>query len=224
MMAAFRKFLGDPSFLGCVKYVFWQPACGPLWFLRDLMLVSLLSWPLYHALRKGRWMTLVVLCLAALSTTQCQTASLFSFAVGGYLSINKVDIQRAGKGIVAVAGVSCASLLACSTCLRNGSNAIPVLSWGTAVLLWVLYDKAARRRPMPDMAPWRSGFFFVYLSHEPWLNLACSQLSGILPGTFLADAFFFVAVQALVMTISLWLAGFLNHRFHGLYNLMTGKR
>ena len=101
LIAPIRYVFENISFLNALKWIFWMPAAGHLWFIRDLMLVSVLSYPLYYALRNNRRITLIILCFMALFTTQCQTASLYSFAVGGYLSINKVDIQNIRKKVIA---------------------------------------------------------------------------------------------------------------------------
>lgn len=224
IMSKYRMLFENISFLNCMKYIFWVPAAGHLWFIRDLMLASLLSWPLLILLRNKKWFTLVILGCIALVTTQCQTASLFSFAVGGYLSINKVDIQNIRKGIIVIAGILCVAMLVLFTYTRKECNAIPVLSWGTAVLFWVLYDKTIPTGQAFNMTPWRSYFFFIYLFHDPWLNIMCTYVPRLLPNTFLMNIFVFIAAQASIIVVTLLFAGFLNNHFPKCYNIITGKR
>lgn len=102
-------------------FFFWGggPTTGQLWFIRDLMLVFLLSYPLLILHRNNKWITLVALGVIALLTTQCQTASLLSFAVGGYLSINKVRTF-----VDIIAGVVFLCMLILFTYARVEHNAI----------------------------------------------------------------------------------------------------
>gem|GEM_PF-5213689 len=116
------------------------------------------------------------------------------------------------------------SLLVIFTFLRKEYNAITILSWGTAILLWALYDKIVQKGAKFDISPWRSYFFFIYLFHDPWLNMVCAYASRNLPDTFIMNTLVFVASQALIIAVSLWLAGFLNGRFPKFYAMITGKR
>lgn len=207
-----------------LKYIFWGPIAGHLWFIRDLILVSLLSWPLFMLLRNNKWFTLVVLGCIALATTQSQTASLFSFAVGGYLSINKINIQKIKKSILILAGIVFLCMLILFTCIRVEHNAIPLMSWSTAILLWYLYDKIIPEYSMLNLSSWRSFFFFIYLFHDPWLNIICTYMSKSLPNNFTSNLFTFIVSQIVIISISLIIAKFLAVYCPRFYALITGNR
>ncbi len=224
IVSNFEEHLGSYSLLSVLKYIFWTPVAGHLWFIRDLMLVSILSLPLYYVLRNNKWYTLIILCLIALLTYQVQFASLFSFAVGGYLSINKVDIQKIKNGIVIVAGILLMALFVIFACMKRECNAIPVMSWGTAILLWVLYDKIIPNDSSFDITPWRSYFFFIYLFHNPFLNIICAYASKMLPNTFLSNSLVFILSQLTIVFISLQLGKFMNVHTPRLYAIITGNR
>lgn len=223
IMSNFEHFLNNTSLLYCIKYIFWTPAAGHLWFIRDLMLVSILSWPLYFCLRNNKWVVLVLLCFIALITHQCQTASLFSFAVGSYLSINRIDIQNLKGLIVYVALFLCLGELMIFMILRIESNAIPILSWGTAILLWVIYDKISLKSIL-NISRWRSLFFFIYLFHDPWLNIICTYTSKYLPNTFISNTCIFIGAQVLIIAITLLIAELLNKYNPKIYSIITGDR
>ena len=128
IVSNFKNGAEQNSFIQQLIFIFWKPVAGHLWFIRDLMLVSLLSGPLFILLRNKRWITLVALGIIALVTTQCQTASLFSFAVGGYLSINEVNIQKIKRCTVIIAGIVFIGMLILFTYIRVEHNAIPLMS------------------------------------------------------------------------------------------------
>lgn len=224
IISKFKNEIEHITFIKQLAYIFWGPAAGHLWFIRDLMLVSLLSYPLLILLRNNKWITLVTLGIIALLTTQCQTASLFSFAVGGYLSINKINIQKIKMIVVFIAGVVFLGMLILFTCVRIEHNAIALMSWSTAILLWKLYDKIITESSTFDLSPWRSFFFFIYLFHDPWLHIICTYISRCMPNNFISNSFTFISSQVIIIGISLIIAIFLNKTFPRLYALITGNR
>ena len=224
IISNFKDSTEHITFTQRLIYIFWKPAGGHLWFIRDLMLVSLLSWPLLILLRNKKWITLVALGGIALVTTQCQTASLFSFAVGGYLSINGIHIQTIKRSIVIMAGILFIGMLILFTCIRVEHNAIPLMSWSTTILLWSLYDKIIPEHVTFDFSPWRSFFFFIYLFHDPWLHIICTYTSRCLPENFISNVLTFVLSQLIIILLSITIANLLNKYSPGFYALITGNR
>lgn len=212
------------SVVNIIKYIFWQPAAGHLWFIRDLILVSVLSCPLYYAINKKKWYSLLILFVLALMTTQTQTASLFSFAVGGYLSLNDVNIQKIDKKIIYVSMLICLGLLVYFTYNYTEHNAIPLLSWSTAVLLWTLYDQVIGKDSNFDVSKWRGSFFFIYLFHDPLLNITCAYTSKLLSHSFVADLFLFMGVQVFVISVALMVSKLLSGYFPWFYSVLVGSR
>lgn len=69
-----------------ILFLFYKPALGQLWFVRDLIFIAILSWPLYFVIRK----TGAVFILAFLATIlffglNGFPLSVFTFSVGAYL-------------------------------------------------------------------------------------------------------------------------------------------
>ena len=80
-----------------LKAVFWRPSNPVFWFLRDLMLVMLVSPILCFLLLRPKWITLAVLGFLWLSTlwpsgfSGFSAASFFFFTAGAAFSLSRVD-------------------------------------------------------------------------------------------------------------------------------------
>lgn len=77
--------------------IFWQPANMPLWFLRDLIVVSLLTPILYIGVKKlGWWMLVLLLPVYATGIWAIQPGptpyALCFFTLGAFMSIRKMNI------------------------------------------------------------------------------------------------------------------------------------
>ncbi len=71
----------------------------PLWFLRDLIVVTLFTPVIYFMIRKFKFYFIALLALAALSGVWIQLpgfsiSALFYFSLGAYMALNKVNIVR----------------------------------------------------------------------------------------------------------------------------------
>ena len=77
--------------------IFWMPANMPLWFLRDLMIVSLLTPIIYIGVKKLRWWIFVILMpvyFTGIWTIQpgLNPYAICFFTIGAYLSIKKINL------------------------------------------------------------------------------------------------------------------------------------
>lgn len=79
---------------------FWTPANMPLWFLRDLMIVSLLSPIIYIGVRRlGYWVFVLLLPVYITGIRAIQPGlnpyAICFFTLGAYLSIKKINLIEA---------------------------------------------------------------------------------------------------------------------------------
>ena len=77
--------------------IFWEPANMPLWFLRDLMAVSLLTPIIHIGIKKLGWWVFVILLPVYLTGIWAIQPNLNPYAIcfftlGAFLSINKLDL------------------------------------------------------------------------------------------------------------------------------------
>ena len=90
---------------------FTAPADLPLWFLRDLIVLSVLTPLIYFAIKRGKYAFLIVLWIAYILNIETLAGiniiGLFFFSFGAYLSINKKDLldtflKYRSEGIIAL--------------------------------------------------------------------------------------------------------------------------
>jgi len=166
--------LAQASPAALARLLLWDPVAYPLWFIRNLFLLSVIAPVLVLVLSK-RWLGLGALALMTVawfsfSGAQTTRAVLF-FSLGSYLALHQVRIARPGLVIRAtlpvlwlfVAGVIAWSRLATgseSGALRNAAVllGLATLWWSMPIVSWM------RHRSVQTM----TGFtFFVYVFHEP---------------------------------------------------------
>ena len=123
--------------------IFHVPVDEHLWFIQDLIVVSVLSYPLYYILSKNKWYSLLVLVVASVLIHQTKMASIASFAIGAYIGINKKELLgRACKSrLLCVASIiGCMIVILVQLTWNLPMNTLFMLSWITALALWCLYD------------------------------------------------------------------------------------
>ena len=80
--------------------IFWTPANMPLWFLRDLIIVSLLTPIIYIGVKKlNYWLLVLLLPIYLTGIWAIQPGvnpyAICFFTLGAYLSIQKTDLIEA---------------------------------------------------------------------------------------------------------------------------------
>ncbi len=122
-------------------FLFYKPALGQLWFVRDLIVIAMFSYPLYVALKKFKLFTLVGLLLAVVVSHNSIILSVFSFSIGAYLALAKVDVQRVPfKSVVfalTVLYLLCFGFVWTDAPYYIGS----ISAWSLFLFLWILYDR-----------------------------------------------------------------------------------
>ena len=92
-----HKWPGPPSWFG-VPSLMTGPCLQPLWFLRDLMVVMVLSpllWCLFRYLRVWGLLILLFCYVSAVPIgSSLSTTSLFFFGAGAYMNMNQVNLPQ----------------------------------------------------------------------------------------------------------------------------------
>lgn len=122
-------------------FLFYKPALGQLWFVRDLIVIAMFSYPLYVALKKLKLFALAILLMAVIGTQNSILLSVFSFSIGAYLALAKADVQRVPfKSLVfalTVLYLLCFGLVWTDAPYYIGA----ISAWSLFLSLWILYDK-----------------------------------------------------------------------------------
>jgi surface polysaccharide O-acyltransferase-like enzyme len=183
------------------------PLAFHLWFVRDLLLMVLVSPALYLLLRQlGWWWVLLTLLLAYAAPGGLPTVALFWFSLGGALTKRSVSTAHPKLGLTLLS----LFLLLCAFQLFTPGLAlwqyirIPTILLGISAI-WLAYEAFVPPSFSLQQHPWLdavSNFtFFVYLFHEPTLNVVRKLLVAVIgknsPGyllSYLLSPWLFIAL------------------------------
>lgn len=237
----FRVFreISQQGWVQSLLTFYWtDPIAFQLWFVRDLMVIILFSPLIYYLLRyvtKGRlgllMFTAIEACLLAAAVKSGQYfGSAFWFMAGGYISKHpRISVTRCvGKPPIAV--VSLIVFIALAWC--NVFYPLELFQWILPVVgitsLWSGYDVLFQHRhnllaSLPWLAAMCSTVFFVYLVHEPLLNIF-KKLPTVFNWGETPRIIIYLVLPPLFYYIASLAGNRLKHSFPRAYSVFTGGR
>lgn len=198
-----------PRVLVAIFYDYGEgvPLAFHLWFVRDLLILVLLS-PLWYVLLRylGWWWVLLAFLPAYANLSGVPSFALFWFSLGGALTRHDIAISHPKLGL----GLLGLFLLLCMLQLFMPELAfwkyvrIPIILLGITAI-WLAYDAFVPATFSLRQHPWLNAVgnftFFVYLFHEPTLNVVRKLLVAVIgknsPGylfSYLASPWIFIAL------------------------------
>lgn len=201
---------------GPLYWLFTGPADFPLWFMRDLMILTLLTPLIYVLFKRLRWVSLALLVLVYLSPLNPSIPtmrSIFFFGAGCWLGVHKVNIISLCRSIRVPAAIAAVVLLLVATSQvgRPLHTLLLRLFYPFGMIVFMnlcdrLIDNRKRRERLCALA---GSVFFVYGAHEiyilGWTKGLCLRLFGdSLGGAWLR--YFLVPVIVLGVCLALYWA------------------
>lgn len=147
--------------------------------------------------------------------------SIFSFSVGAYLGIYKIDVQQ-HKYKLLIYLSACAYLLAFGFLFKDMEYHIVAISaWSLFLALWLLYDKIHFFRL--NLGGHNYGFF-VYVFHDPLMSLTKFALLPIYKDSIAMQCTIYM-ILPIVFFYSLSIVAYSIKKVSPLaYGLLTGGR
>ncbi len=238
-----RCYLGDGEygFRETIYQLFVTPYMFHLWFLKTLMVVMLFT-PLLFCILRRKWTggILVTLLLAAgafnfrlkeldyvrefLHIVPDFWYALGYFSFGGYAALNKFDIERQRSWketlVLVFSGIFSGVLLYLLFSRLPGIWYLLLF-----IILWELYDvfklsSYSGGKILNFVIPYS---FFIYLFHEPWLNVPKKILVRLFPGV--TGYYLGYFLSPLLTAFILVLAAFFLEKYASVfYGIITGNR
>lgn len=222
------------GWLGTLNLVFIDPPIAfQLWFVRNLMVVMLFSpliWLILRCLKGlngGRIIAMIILlCLFLMDIRSSYMTAFVWFSVGGCLAFMEIlplqKISRPVTLLILTISYSILSVMVGIGCLpQYYTRFLPVVG---IPALWMAYDCLGDRFLSNKMvADFSKYTFFIYLVHEPLLNifkklpLLMSRSEGMLLGCYLVIPVVFCISAA-------FLGKCLKRWFPRAYSIYTGGR
>lgn len=172
----------------------------PLWFLRDLIVVTLLTPVLYYAIRKLKISFIIFLFLAYVSRIWIlvpgfSITSFFYFSMGAYFALNGLDMVSFASKYKQLFLPASIILLVLNTICTGvdvviAGNIRPFYGYTGVFSAFIVSSWCIRRFGMKPHKLLVSGCFFVYALHTLWIPIfgspvefSSSVLHKLIPGT-----------------------------------------
>lgn len=219
------------GFLLVLSDIYWGPIAFQLWFVRDLMIIVLFS-PLIYLLLKylsNTKLGMLMLLIGEIFIFYMGISSLFWFLLGGIFAFSvclKCERIYRIKVIGCILGIAYITL-----CLLNAFKILPlpivlVIPLLGVPAIWIIYDQIVRNRILCNskkMASICSYTFFIYLVHEPLLNIF-KKIPLLVSRSELMITFCYLLIPPLFIIV-IWRCGvYLKRNCKCLYNVYTGGR
>ncbi|KHK04176.1 acyltransferase family protein [Desulfovibrio sp. TomC] len=210
------------------------PINYPLWFLRDLLVVFLVS-PIFLVFFKEApgvgLVTFFCLWTGLSEGPYSYGGDMFAFYLGGYLARCRLPLagvswwQRAGTWIFCLLTI----VLICSSSLGLTDEAVRQFLFKANLVFGIIafwrFSAIACIRDSKVLARMGRHSFFVYLAHEPTISMLQTRLLAVWRPVGNVQQIVFYLGSGLTTIVGLWLLAELLSRFAPMvYNFATGAR
>ena len=199
---------------GPLYWFFTGPADFPLWFLRDLIIMTLVAPVLHLFFKKYRWLSLSLLIIALFSMWSPKYPTMqafFYYGIGIWLGIHGIDLLSIGKRFKAPAAIAALILLPITT----SQIGRPLHPWlfrlfipcGMIAFMNLCDSMIANERRCQRLCNLSASVFFIYAVHEiyilGWTKGLLSRLLGN-GSTGLWISYFLVPIVVLGVCLGLY--------------------
>lgn len=209
------------------------PCAFQLWFLRDLILIVATSPLWYLCLKHLKWgFVAVVFVLTYLDVPHVPFYSLFWFVLGGQLTKVKIEMGGNGRTKVAIFGLFLFLIISIiqlffPDIVDWSLLRIPIILFGI-LGSWGLYDVVIRKEFSLSQHLWLATAcqftFFIYLFHEPTLNIVRKLIVVVLGKNELGYLTSYL-ISPWIFTVCAVFTGLLFRKYlPRVYDVCTGGR
>lgn len=228
-----KKLIKDYSFLEWLNALFNEPIPYQLWFLKDLIVMVILSPVIYFLVKKAREAFLLIIFsfwIFSQDTIFLTSEALLFFSAGMYISIfkNKSQINSSNTLLFCLLWLL-VLILKTTAGFLDYSNLIQMLLLKAAIIIglvafWKLYDKVSIKMDYGFFDKWIEFSFFLYLFHEPMLTIIKKGMFAALPKTPISYFIVYLLAPVIIISISILIASILKQKLFVIYKIITGNR
>lgn len=233
-----KKLIVDFGWMDWWNALVAQPISYQLWFLRDLIVLTVLSPILFLTVQRLGVFFLAIIFpfwLLTIDSIFLTSESLLFFCFGIFLCVKRNDLPtlRLSKHTTLLFLFLWIALLIVKTTLQiylEEQTMVLILHKLSicigVVAMWSLYDSVYPKieSKLQKLLPLFGFSFFIYVFHEPLLTLVKKGLFVVL-GKSSADHFLiYLICGPLVIATSLFVGYFLKTKLADFYNFTTGNR
>lgn len=221
--------------------IFINPIPYQLWFVRDLMVLVVISPIIYWIIKYFRILPILLLFIVWLEIFKIDlflfsNEAIFYFGLGGYIAICKSEIMLKvrSQNYYWIFFVIWISLLISKTILYNSnyeSSSLLLILHKFSILtgvisVWSLYDISLINKLKPNkiMFDLSRYSFFIYAFHEPMLMIIKKGLVYITGPSEIMATISYLISPIIIICISIVVGSYIKKTTPKFYNLITGER
>lgn len=222
------------NIFGYTHYL-WYPADYPLWFLRDLIVVSLLSPAIYWLIKKtGVLFPALAWLVFASDLTEglpgLSTRAIAFFSLGAYMGIKKMNIILTFRKVETASYVLAFILITLDTVQTTLGTRFYVHSPSLLITLIALFNLASRiveRGSLPISQRLAASTFFIYAMHTIYVMRYVEKIRDVLIPSVLPETvlpFFWILIPILKIAVCFVVYYMLERYFPKIAAVFTGAR
>ena len=213
-----------------IKFLWIAPASFPLWFLRDLMCIVVLSPIIFLFIKYLRIWGVLLFLIVSLYFQNSGTFFVLGAAVSMLSSFEKLE-KYLSLPVVIVSSIL--FVIACSyVCLQSEDYVVPsilnnIMAYTGMIMIWRGYDYIAKGRILSKKSFWYGimGYsFFIYLFHEPTFNIIKKIPLRVLGDSEPVVIFFFLINPIIMAFVAIGIAKCLQKIIPSVYSVLVGGR
>ena len=214
VISAFLSYNNGP-----LEWFILGPANRPLWFMRDLMVMCLLTPILYTIFKKAPKyfgiLFLIVLFFLPVEMPVLTWRGYFFFSIGSFLGINKINLLSLCREIKWPATIIAIILLIIATIYNDSQYHLlilrPFYPFGMITLMNICDHLISNKLLCDKLCSLSAAVFFIYASHEIFIIGGIKDLLSRLLGNSSAGIWIrYFLTPAIVISICLGLYYLLN--------------
>ncbi len=216
--------------------------CGPiafqLWFVRDLILIVIISPLIFLWLKKilainsSAWWTIIIawvpfVCLFLIGYISLFWGLLWVSAGGIFAISKKISLTTSNISTIKALLLILTTL---SLCLMNALHILPTylsscIPFIGVPAIWILYDKFSKGIHLSNLliSEMCSYTFFIYLIHEPILNIF-KKLPLLISRSELCMIISYLIIPLIFCICAIYLGRLLKSKMPKFYHVYTGGR
>ena len=229
----------EPGCLGVIKYCFWDgPIAFQMWFVRDLMVLVVSAPIIYYILRfsaRSKWFGIVAIIACVLLIDWHANPLAWAagwFILGGVFSSNpflNVEIEK-HTWIGYLLAVISLLVIVIDALYAAGLNDMFIdMDYITIIglpAIWMIYDKVTLKHRLANgqkMGILCGSTFFIYLIHEPFLNIF-KKIPFFISGSEMFINISYILCPIVFVLCAIIIGVQIKKAFPHGYNVFTGGR
>jgi len=233
-----RELVTNLSIDEIFRRILLDPIPYQLWFVRDLMLLVIISPLIYSLIKYGKVLFLSILIIAWMqlfSLVVVSNEALLFFCVGGYFQLNNTPLEKnnSAKYGVLITLLWIFSLIIRVHLMNNGQLNLLENTYFYKinillgiVAIWLLYDGLIGEKESTKLRKLKplNYSFSLYLLHEPILTIFKKIFFKVFGASDNSSIMIFFLAPILTIAVSLLIADRVSRFFPRVYKVLTGNR